>query len=294
MFCKECGTNLPEGTPFCTNCGAMVNDEKAKEIESPQTAAPVYVQQPHPKKKKKGKGCLIALISVVVVIALIIGALFLFLPGFLRASDLKVKHTESDYLSALDKLGYSKDESPDSGAGSDYSIQYGATHPLDTTLTSEEITAFLSFNRPPYYAMKNVQVKFNPDGTIEASGKLDLEYMLAEILRGKYSKDDIFGRFPMIKLLPNNLNFYLDFEGDVIENKTENIMVHSVKIQGISLPGSIVKSDDAINFIEDFTDEYIERMNSKSGIYFEHLGNEDGELTFIGIMPDSVERFPAK
>ena len=32
MFCKNCGTQLNDGTLFCTSCGAAINDE-------PQTAA---------------------------------------------------------------------------------------------------------------------------------------------------------------------------------------------------------------------------------------------------------------
>lgn len=58
MFCKNCGSNLKDGSTFCHNCGSMINDQTAKSApattllngapmpEATQNAAPIYQEVP--------------------------------------------------------------------------------------------------------------------------------------------------------------------------------------------------------------------------------------------------------
>lgn len=45
-FCTNCGTQLPEGTKFCVNCGAKVIDPASAQPEAPASAEPVGQAQP--------------------------------------------------------------------------------------------------------------------------------------------------------------------------------------------------------------------------------------------------------
>ena len=298
MFCKECGTQLPDGLSFCTNCGVKFEEQPTQAQQPAQVQQPAQAYQPYPAMtpppvKKKGKGCLIAAIAFIAVIALIIAALFLLVPGLITPANLKVKPADSDYQSVMAKLGYTKDVSPTTGDADDYVNQYGPVHSVDTGITSKEATAFFRENRPPYYALKQMQFRFNPDGTIEASGKLDLNYVIDEILAGNVTKQEIEERLPIkLDILPKAINIYAHFDSRVIDNRMVGVALHSIKIHGISIPDSIIGGSEAEEYIENVFSDYLSRAFDKSGLYFEQLENVDGELVFKGIMPDSLTRVP--
>lgn len=46
MFCPNCGHNLPEGTAFCSNCGATLNTQQEAPVQQPLYQTPVYQAPP--------------------------------------------------------------------------------------------------------------------------------------------------------------------------------------------------------------------------------------------------------
>ncbi|MBS0457527.1 MAG: zinc ribbon domain-containing protein [Proteobacteria bacterium] len=48
MFCTGCGTQLPEGTRFCTHCGAATGAEKVEMASAPKNETPAPHQPPPP------------------------------------------------------------------------------------------------------------------------------------------------------------------------------------------------------------------------------------------------------
>lgn len=70
MFCNHCGTQLTDGTKFCTECGRATEAPPQAPVSTSQP--PVSTPQP-PEKPKKSKGGLIALIAVVLVAAILGG-----------------------------------------------------------------------------------------------------------------------------------------------------------------------------------------------------------------------------
>ena len=78
MFCNRCGANLPDGTQFCTNCGAP---QTAPQQPAPQATPFQFAPQAAPaapvKKSGKGKklGITAAIIAAVLVVSLLTTAL---------------------------------------------------------------------------------------------------------------------------------------------------------------------------------------------------------------------------
>lgn len=239
-----------------------------------------------PKKKRRFLKKFIAFIVIVGSAALALGFIF---PGLLWPKSLGVNYTQKDYKSMMSKLNYIKDAVPTGDSREEYNYVYGEVVPIEVEFTSEEITAFINENRPDYYAVKNVQVRINSDGSIEATGSANVDYFLNEILGGKYSREQIKKEIPAIGLLPNNVNLYLSVGGNITDNKS-NLNINSVAVQGITIPSNYVKSNEALNTVTEGLDNVISKYNTNSGATFEKLAVQDQKIVFKGKVPKSLER----
>jgi len=240
------------------------------------------------KPKKKGN-FLKKLIIFVAVIAIIVVGLGFALPGLLWTRNLGVSYSQADYDSAVSKLKYIKDSAPTTGEESEYAYSYGAPVDVNTSFTSAEITAFFNINRPSYYAVKNVEVKINQDGSIEASGSVNVDYVLTEILGGKFTRSDIVKKIPALGILPSNVNIYLDFSGSVKDN-IASISPSTVTVQGIPIPDNIVKSSDSIKALTDGLNSFIAKNNEKTGSTVNDISAKNGEIVIDGKFPTSLTR----
>lgn len=312
MFCNNCGQKLNEQSKFCSKCGALVNGANDQSLE--QNLTPVNMQkvdcvtQPQPNnqqqviqqpitnpaqmpiKKKKRHGCLITFLVFLGIIAALAIAVYLLLPGLFKPYDLDVKSSKKDYESTMEKLQLTKDDAPRKGTLKDYKYIYGEPHAVDTSLNSKEITSFFNENRPEYYALKNVQVRINKDDTIEASAKLDVNYLFDNILDGNYDREDVKKALPMLDMLPEQVNIYLKFEGALSDNQLESIDLQKVSVMGIPIPDKMINSSEAQSLIETTINSLMQKITAKSGTYYEELRVEDGEIIFKGEVPSSITR----
>ncbi len=74
MFCKHCGSELPEGAKFCNECGAPVESEEQKAQDESVVASDTSSSQGTPSKTKFKKWLILAIIIVVALIVVIVVA----------------------------------------------------------------------------------------------------------------------------------------------------------------------------------------------------------------------------
>lgn len=265
----------------------MENQEATPEVPNQElTDNQVNNKTKSPKKKHRLLKFLAIFAGIIIIAAVILGMSF---PGLLWTKDLGVKYTEADYQSAITKLEYIKDAIPTGSAESEYVYTYGKTSAINTEFTSSEITAFINTGRPSYYAVKNVQVRLNPDGTIDASGIVNVDYVLNEILGGKFSREQIAKEMPALGLLPGSVNLYINAGGSVLNNNAE-VDLNKVEVQGIPIPTEYVNSKEAIDTVTGGANQIMQDYSSKSGSNFEKLAVENEKLVIKGDFPSSLTR----
>ncbi|MHB1483670.1 MAG: zinc ribbon domain-containing protein [Saccharofermentanales bacterium] len=260
-----------------------------------QTQQPVaqYAAQPaaQPKKKKK-HGCLTFMLGFLAAIVLLGMAVYIFVPGLLRPYNYGVKVSKEAYESALTKLKYTKDVSPATGTLGSFKNVYGPTNSIDTALTSEEITSFLSYNRPPYYALSNTQVRINKDNTIDIATRIDVDYVFDHVLGGKYTMEQAIQQVPMLRFLPDKVNMAVNVEGKVVDNNFEDLDLNKVSLNGIPLPPSLFESTDTVDFVEKTLSDYMKLANEGSKADYNLIQVMDGNLVILAEFPSSLTRVP--
>ena len=178
----------------------------------PPGAAPINPVQP---KKKKKTGCLIAIIILLVILA-VVGFFAASLFGLFGPKDLGMDYTESDYQSAMGKIGtevtfdgksgedlrtYTK-QVKQSGTKldvNDYTWEHSDYQEKSFELTPAEATALLNEIAPGFYWFENQQIKIGSSGQVEASGTLLLNKALNDFYPELKSKVP-FEIFPRVNL----------------------------------------------------------------------------------------------
>ena len=311
-ICSNCNFQLNDTASFCKNCGSKVLNQTSSthqtvsndpQIQAPQQAPPPqpiqggsgYSQSQQYAPKKKGgclKGCLLTVLSLFLVIGILIGLGIFLVPGLVRPVSLGVEMTEQAYKNAHSALGYMKDQSPKEGDRSDFIVKYSGVSPVNASLTSEEITSMLGYNRSVYTKFENPQVRINEDGTVDAAVSVDVGYVFQEILMGKYDESDLKQLIPAIDILPSKVNVQGNIEAKVKNNQLQVTSLNSVKIQGVSLPQSLINSRETHRFIENNINNYIQSANTRTGSSYDLIEARDQELVIEGMFPNSISRIP--
>lgn len=290
MNCKKCGEQVNESNKFCVSCGEPVNAVLMAQTLKPQEAA----QTQQIIQKKKGRGCLVAILTVFIIIGLLAGAAAIFLPGFFGPKNLNAKTSQKAYESALVKLGYVKDEAPSTGKSEDYVYKYGEIKKVNTTLTSEELSSFFNLNRPDYYAIKNVQIRVNTDNTVEISASINTKYFLDKVLGSKYNQEDIKKAVPILGILPGTINIYTKAAGAISNNKASNLNINDVEIMGINIPKSMYDTSKVQTDISNMINNFITKSNEKTGSSYDLIQPQNGGFAFNVSIPSSLTREAVK
>jgi hypothetical protein len=160
-------------------------------------------------------------------------------------------------------------------------MKFEGSHPVDITLTSEEFTArhqSLKFKYKPVY--DDIQYKFNPDGTVEASGRLKSGNVKPYLLSIGIPEAKIDSLLAKVGPLPPDPSFYLKGSGSVNSNQP-NLNAQQLQIGNLAIPvDQIPKSE-----LDLLTKEVI---GAVPGVSVDSLSIEGGKAHFKGTYPDKI------
>lgn len=231
------------------------------------------------------------LLILLVAVGLILGLGYLgFIPGLSslfgsdKPRDLGVIYTEADRLSgrAKSQMEYVSLANADTTPGG---FQTLGSRPVTAELTSAEITAIMN-NKPwKYYPYKNVQLKFNADGSAEISGVLIKERVAEYGASFGAPKEAIVF---VNKFLPSEPVFYLKGRAALTENKVSlfepqvfEIGRFPMPLQAfLSLGNSLVKETYAVD-IWGMTEE-LSKVQNKRALIIDFITDLKKTPTYVG------------
>jgi hypothetical protein len=129
--------------------------------------------------------------------------------------------------------------------------------------------------------IKDLQVKVNPDNTLEASATINTAFLLDDVLGGKYSKEDLKEALPVADALPEQINFYCKVAQDA-KNNDSGFNLQSINVMGVPVPESIVKSEDADIYTAEAIQLFLNEVSTETGVQFNDILLSEGKLELEG------------
>lgn len=143
------------------------------------------------------------------------------------------------FVSARD-LGIQADPALVTAFEAKYASPNTPTTDLDVTLSSTEVTSIFAVwqTRDPYFPLHDVQIRFNPDGSAEASGYLKIKTAVELAHNLGYSDVDISTAKDYIKYAGGDLVFYVQGSGGMTNNQL-SLNPSTFQLGRVTVPDSI-------------------------------------------------------
>jgi len=156
---------------------------------------------------------------------------------------------------------------------------------LNVNLSSKEITSVFAVweTRDKFFPLHNVQVRFNPDGTGEASGYLKIGTAVALAKNLGYSDTDINKGKDYIKYTSGDLPFYVKGTGGM-SNNILSINPSTFQLGRVTVPDAITKP--ATQAVSDMIDK---RINQIGGADIKDASFKDGSFHLEGTVPETIK-----
>ena len=205
-------------------------------------------------------GCAAAAAVVLVLVVVGVAAFTGFVPGLSslagtdKPRDLQVRYTQADYNNFYTKAQVQV-EKPEYLC-LDCRVEYSGRQPVDAKFTQSEITALLAISNQKFGPIRDPQIRFNNDQTLELATMLVREQRIPLYFKGK-----------PLKVVGGKLNFDL----------------MSVEAGRLPLPGSVIsQSPEGLQ-------EAIDAIMKGIGVIdLNELRVEAGGLYFRGVLPKIV------
>ena len=156
---------------------------------------------------------------------------------------------------------------------------------LNVDLTSADVTSIFAAweARDKYYPLHNVQIRFNSDGTGEASGFLKVATAIALAKNLGYSDADIETGKKYVQFVAGDLPFYVKGTGGM----TNNVLTMdptTFQLGRVTIPQSITKP--IANAVGDMIER---RLNQIGGANIQDANFKSGTFHLVGSVPETIK-----
>ena len=216
--------------------------------------------------------------GIIVTLLIIAGVGYYFLIGT-GPKDLGIRYTIEDSAAARKKIGGEIIPITKEMDKKDFTLE--GKLPVQFDMDSTEFSA-QSGNRPwKNYPLKNLQIKFGQDGTIEGSATLVIAKALPYAMALGYSETQIRDAMQKYNIPNFEVPFYVKGKGQVINDKV-TVNAQTVEIGKVNIPKDIV---DQANIEAEKVLEDVIRKQSQS-FHAESVTFSDGKIHFKGTVAE--------
>jgi len=156
---------------------------------------------------------------------------------------------------------------------------------LNVDLSAAEITSIFAVweERDKNFPLHNVQIRFNPDGTGEASGFLNVSTAVSLAKSLGYSDSDIEKGKQYVRYVAGDLPFYVKGTGGMTNNSL-SINPSTFQIGRVTVPDSIT------NPVAGAVGDMIKRRISQiGGANIQEASFKSGSLHLVGTVPETIK-----
>ncbi len=156
---------------------------------------------------------------------------------------------------------------------------------LDVDLSSEEVTSIFAVweTRDPNFPLHNVQIRFNSDGSGEASGLLKVSTAISLAKNLGYSDSDIEKGKSYVKYVAGDLPFYVKGTGGMQSNML-SINPSTFQLGRVTVPDSITKPTSEV--VSDMIDRRIKQIG---GANIQDASFPSGKFHLSGSVPETIK-----
>lgn len=300
MYCRVCGTE--QQGEFCTNCGARVTPvaesaehpppstpQAAQQVATPPPAAQQpYVQQPPatqpPAHARKSHGCLFGCLGTLVagVVGLV---LFLGWMGFVpwlsgligpEPRDLGVEFSVDEAYVGAESYNIPNTTSDLEQIKADPQVFTS----FDTAMTSNQASSLLVLGQDdiPNWPLRFVQLRFNDDGTAEASGVIESDQVGTFLVDNLgVPPGDVQTAVTSVQLA-GDTTFYVKGACGV-QNNTVDLALSEVQIGRFTVPAGWYQGNEYRGT------QYIDSALAREGFAIENVSVSGGMVQASGQRP---------
>ncbi|HCQ31460.1 TPA: hypothetical protein DIU27_03715 [Candidatus Collierbacteria bacterium] len=217
---------------------------------------------------------------------LLIGLVILILLVIVGLSYIGFMPFLSGFLAKQVDLGVKSDPSLVTAFESKYGQTNGTGRiDLNVDLSSTEVTSIFAVweERDKYFPLHDVQIRFNPDGTGEASGFLKVSTAVSLAKNLGYSDSDIEKGKQYVQYIAGDLPFYVKGVGGMTNNVL-SLNPSTFQIGRVTVPESI--TGPVAVAVGDMIERRIKQIG---GANIQDASFKSGSLHLVGSVPETIK-----